>query len=109
MCVPGALPDNIVTIDAPAFPQSMISTLLCCAFSCSGDSEECDGGDGYVCCECTSCQVIVLPDCCSFRFDTWGYSLIRPFQFPRFSKTPIHEATTQYVVFNKSIRQGNIP
>lgn len=33
------------------------------------------------------------------------YSLTRPFQYPRFSKTPIHIAITQCVVFNKSIRQ----
>ena len=39
-------------------------------------------------------------------FDGRGYSLIRPFQSPRFSKTPIRMATTRCVVFNKSIREG---
>ena len=61
MCVPGELPDGIVTIDAPAFPQSMISTLLCCALSCSGDSVECDEGGGYARCGCASCSAMLLP------------------------------------------------
>ena len=38
------------------------------------------------------------------RYQT-GNALTRPFRHPSFSKTPIHIAITQCVVFNKSIRQ----
>ena len=57
ICVPGVLPDAIITIDALLSPQSLISALPCASL---GDSVKCDGSGGYACCECT-CRVIILP------------------------------------------------
>lgn len=52
--------DASITINGSSFPQSLISALHCRAFSCSGDSVECNRGDGHARYECTSCCVILL-------------------------------------------------
>lgn len=71
ICVPGALPDTKITIDALSSPQSLISALHCYAFSCSGDSVECDGSGGYAHCKCTSYGIILSLAAQIMRRVTW--------------------------------------